>query len=84
MTERREIPGTPGYSISSDGRVWSQWKPIGRGYGKGWNYEIGPQVHEVKPETTQSGHKRVRLRTADGQTCNRSVNRLLADIWSKT
>lgn len=59
--EFRDVHNFPGYKVGSDGSVWSRWKKVGLGPGKGTQSVLGEEWNEVKPMVSWNGRLRVML-----------------------
>ena len=53
MSELKEIGGFEGYYISTDGKVYSNWRRKGHGYGKGTEFIRSDNLIELRPCNTQ-------------------------------
>lgn len=66
--EYRDIPGIPGYRVGIDGSVWSSWRRVGRGPGRGSMVVAGQTWRRLVPHINgRTGYPVVTLGRGDGR-----------------
>jgi hypothetical protein len=73
MSERKPIPGFPGYAVTETGEVWSCRSLNGRGASSPW--------HQLKPYPDSGGYLQVVLSLGDGSTRTRKVHKLILETF---
>jgi hypothetical protein len=78
--EYRDIPGFPGYRVSSDGVVVSAWERRSLGVGNGSVSFIGSDWHSLSPGKTLKGHLVICL-WKDKKPKMRQIHRLVLEAF---
>lgn len=73
--EIRPCPGFPGYAVTSDGDVLSQWELHGKG-----PRLLGTGYRKLKPGTNANGYRHVSL-SVGGKQRSRTVHRLVLEAF---
>lgn len=76
--EYRHLPTFPGYRIGNDGTVWTAWKQIGLGGGKGSRCEIRDRWRQVTVFLDPASRSIVLLRRSDKKRVTCRVHVLVA------
>ena len=79
-TTYRDILGFPGYRVGDDGSVWSLWKRIPIGRGRGTKTVLGTEWHRLKTNPPTKRHVAVEL-CIDGVAHSRLVHRLVLEAF---
>lgn len=79
VVEYRSVEGFPGYRVGNDGSVWSCWKLVGAGMGKGTKSLMTDRWKQMKPGTDR-GYRYVKLRV-NGHKKHLMVHRLVLDAF---
>lgn len=82
QSERRDIPGHPGYFACADGSVWTLWRFKGGGYGRTGSKFIGTTPKRLKASPRkEDGRGRLKLRCADGTYRRRYVSSFILEAF---
>lgn len=80
--EYRDIPEFPGYRVGSDGSVWSKWKRVPCGRGKGTRTILSDDWVPLKPAHNHyTGYRHVHIRNVKGRFITKSVHRLVLESF---
>jgi hypothetical protein len=76
--EYRSVPLFPAYKVSNTGEVWTCWKRVGMGPGKGTRMELGDKWVRVKPCIDKN--KRLRVMLCPGRV-RKQIHRLVLEAF---
>lgn len=76
--EYRSVPLFPAYMVSNTGEVWTRWRRIGMGPGKGTRMELGDKWVQVKPCIDKN--KRMRVMLCPGRV-RKQIHRLVLEAF---
>lgn len=80
--EYREIHRFLGYRFGFDGSVWSRWKRVSLGFGKGTAGVLGETWQRLSPNISTPGYLTVQLREANRRYRRHQIHRLVLEAFT--